>query len=216
MSFQADQWIHDLNWRYATKVFDPSKKISDHDWKVLEETLRLSPSSYGLQPWKFIVVQNPEMREKLRKVSWNQSQVTDCSHFVVITALKKVTPEYISSFIQHTAQVRNLDPATLAGYEKMMNGDLVTGPRAAAIRPWAERQCYLAFGNIMNAAAAMHIDTCPLEGLDPAAYDELLNLKDSNYATIAAVAVGYRHADDKYAQLKKVRFESNQVISWIK
>lgn len=129
---------------------------------------------------------------------------------------KKVTPEYISSFIQHTAQVRNLDPATLAGYEKMMNGDLVTGPRAAAIRPWAERQCYLAFGNIMNAAAAMHIDTCPLEGLDPAAYDELLNLKDSNYATIAAVAVGYRHTDDKYAQLKKVRFESNQVISWIK
>lgn len=201
-----------LNWRYACKKFDTSKKIRESDWNILTESLRLSASSYGLQPWKFIVVQDPEIRKQLFEVSWKQSPVTDCSHFVVLTYKEKMDEAHIGKFINQTAKVRNLEPASLDGFKNMMIQDLVKGPRSETINSWAQRQTYIAMGSILTTAAIMEIDTLPMEGLDPAAYDKILKLEGSGWKTVAALACGYRASDDKYQNLKKVRFDSADVI----
>ncbi len=215
MDFNTDRFINDLNWRYATKMFDSTKKLAQKDWLVLEESLRLSPSSYGLQPWKFLVVQNKDLRAKLKEVSWNQTQVVDCSHYVVFTTLKTVTKENVDEFVADIAKQRGVTVESLQGYRNAIIGDIVEGPRNEIAQSWAQRQSYIAMGNLMNAAAQMRIDTCPLEGLDPSAYDKILNLENTEYATVAAVAVGYRHVDDKYKDIKKVRFAKDRVIQFI-
>lgn len=204
-----------LQWRYATKQFDSQKKIPAADWSTLLESLRLAPSSYGLQPWQFLVVENPKVRQELRAVSWNQTQVTDASHFVVIAYKESMSEEDIARFIGHTAKVRSMDVNVLNGYRDMMIGDLVKGPRSSIINFWAQRQSYIAMGFLMETAALLSIDTCPLEGLDPAAYDKILKLENSGYKTVAAVACGYRHADDKYQSVKKVRYDQSDVIKVI-
>jgi len=203
-----------LNWRYACKKFDPTKKIRESDWNILVESLRLSASSYGLQPWKFIVVQNPEIRKQLLPLSWGQTPVTDASHFVVLTYKEKMDEAHIDKFIQETAKVRGMDASTLNGYKDMMMGDLVKGPRAQVINWWAQRQVYIAMGSILTTAAMMEIDTLPMEGLDPAGYDKVLSLEGTGYKTVAAVACGYRAADDKYQHAKKVRFETKDVVEY--
>jgi len=204
-----------FQWRYAVKKFDPIKKINQEQWKILEEALLYSPSSYGLQPWKFFVVQNPNLRTQLRAVSWNQPQVEECSHYVVFTTLRKVTEDYIGSFIEQMVAIRGGDTAQLDGYRKMMVGDLVNGGRSQIIQHWSQKQAYIAMGNLMHSAALLKIDSCPLEGIDPKAYDKILNLEDSAYSTAAAVALGHRASDDKYQQLKKVRFPKDQIIQII-
>lgn len=201
-----------LNWRYATKIFDSSKKISNEDWTSLKESLRLAPSSYGLQPWKFLVIQNPELRKELRAVSWNQSQVEDCSHFVVFTTLEKVTEDYVAKFITRNSEVSGIPVEKLKGFNDMMVGDLVKGPRSETINWWAQRQSYIAMGHLTLAAALLQIDTCCLEGLDAKAYDKILKLEGTGYKTIAAVACGYRSAEDKYQHNKKVRFQESDVF----
>lgn len=204
--------IANLEWRYATKKFDPSKKIDKKTWETLEQALVLTPSSYGLQPWKFIIVEDMETRKKLQAASWNQSQVTDCSHHVVFVIKEKMDEEHISKFIEQTAKVRNQDISTLEGYKKMMIGDLVNGPRAEVITEWAARQAYIALGNFMTAAAVLGVDTCPFEGIEPKKYDEILGLAGSGWKTVCACPAGYRAEDDKYAQAKKVRFSANDLI----
>ncbi|MBC7420863.1 MAG: NAD(P)H-dependent oxidoreductase [Bdellovibrio sp.] len=204
-----------LNWRYACKKFDPTKKIRESDWNILVESLRLSASSYGLQPWKFIVVQNPEVRKQLLPLSWGQTPVTDASHFVVLTYKEKMDEQHIDHFINQTAQVRAIPASDLAGYKNMMIGDLVNGPRSAIIDSWAQRQVYIAMGTLLTTAAMMEIDTLPMEGLDPIAYDKVLNLEGSGFKTVAAVACGYRSQDDKYQTAKKVRFALDEVVKYI-
>lgn len=204
--------VESLQWRYATKKFDATKKINSTDWEALEQSLLLAPSSYGLQPWKFLIVQNPAIRKQLTPASWNQTQIEDCSHLVVMTTLKKVDEAYVNMFINRTAEVRGMPADGLKGYADMMIGDLVKGPRSQIIQHWAQRQSYIAMGMLMESAALMKIDTCPIEGIDPVKYDEILNLKNTPYATVAVVACGYRHADDKYAGAKKVRFNKQDVI----
>jgi nitroreductase len=201
-----------LNWRYAVKKFDPSRKIEPNLWSALEQSLVLSPSSYGLQLWNFLVVENPNLREQLRTVSWNQSQVTDASHYVVITARESVTPGDVDRHLRRVAEVRGIPLESLGGYRAGVMGDVVEGPRSAIAASWAQRQTYIAMGFLMLAAAEMRIDTCPMEGLDPARYDEILGLKGSPYRTVAAVALGYRHPEDKYASAKKVRFPAMEMI----
>jgi nitroreductase len=201
-----------LQWRYAVKKFDAERKIPAAHWAVLKDSLRMSPSSYGLQPWKFIVVENPELRQKLREVSWNQSQVTDCSHYVVLTYKEKVDAEFIHKNMQKIAAVRNIGVESLAGFEKAITGDIVLGPRSKEIATWAQRQVYIAMGFLLHTAGILKIDSTPMEGLDPSAYDDLLELKGSGWKTVAAVALGYRHAQDPFVQNKKVRFDENEVF----
>lgn len=208
----GESLIQQLDWRYATKKFDPTKEIPAADWAVLEKALVLTASSYGLQPWKFIIVTDPALKAKLRPASWGQAQVEDCSHLVVFAAKKDITEADLDKFLARTAQVRGGTVDSLAGYKGFMMGDLVKGARHAIIHEWAARQTYIAMGNLLTSAALLGIDACPFEGLEPAKYDEILGLKDSGYATVAACPLGYRAADDKYAILPKVRFEAKDVI----
>ena len=214
MTIQPQEILEKLQWRYAVKKFDPSKKISEADWFVLEESLRLAPSSYGLQPWKFIVVQDPKIRAALTPVSWNQTQVEDCSHYVVLATLTKIEVAYVEKFVAKIGQVRELDVASLENYKNLMVSDLVNGPRSAIVQWWSQRQSYIAMGMLMETAALLDIDACPLEGIEPAAYDRILQLEGSGYASVAAVALGYRSLEDKYQLLKKVRFDRDDVIVW--
>ncbi len=204
--------IAQLEWRYAVKKFDSQKKISEQDWKAIEKSLLLTPSSYGLQPWKFILVENPHLRAKLTPLSWNQSQVAECSHFVVFASKNEIDEAYISKFIALNASTRGMPPEKLEGYKKMMVADLVTGGRSKTISEWATRQCYIALGNLMTTVAVMGIDACPMEGIEPAKYDEVLNLVGSGYQTCVACAVGFRSAEDVSAKLVKVRFQSEEVF----
>jgi nitroreductase len=202
--------IQSLQWRYATKVFDPERRIPAADWATLEEALVLTPSSFGLQPWKFIVVTDPVLKARLRGASWNQSQVEDCSHLVVFAIKKGFGAPEIQEYLERIALVRNVPLESLAGYKQFMTGTLVDGPFAAVIDEWASRQAYIALGNFMTCAAVLGIDTCPMEGLIPAQYDEILGLAD--YHTVMACPAGYRSGDDKYAALAKVRFPLDRMI----
>lgn len=204
--------IQQLKWRYATKKFDATKRIDPATWSALEEALVLSPSSYGLQPWKFLVVTDPALKTKLRAVSWNQAQVEDCSHHVVFLVKKDLGLPEIEHYVDRIAEVRGVSRESLAGYRGYMVSDLAEGPRAKTINEWAARQVYIALGNFMTAAAVLGVDTCPMEGLVPAKYDEILGLEDSGWATLCACPAGYRAADDKYAEVPKVRFPREEVI----
>lgn len=201
-----------LKWRYATKKFDAAKKIHSSLWSALEEALVLTPSSYGLQPYRFVVIADPELRRKLRAVSWDQPQVTDASHFVVFARKLAMTDADVERFVGLIAETRGSARGSLQGYYDMMVGDLVKGPRSAWIEEWTARQTYIALGNLLTSAALLGVDACPMEGLDPAKYDEILGLTAKGYGTTNVCALGYRADDDKYAQAKKVRFPNNELI----
>ena len=201
-----------LHWRYATKKFDPAKKIHPSVWSALEQALVLSPSSYGLQPYHFVVVTDPELRKKLRAASWDQPQVTDASHFVVFARKLTVTAADIEKFVGLIAETRASARDGLQSYYDMMVGDLVKGPRSAGIKEWTARQTYIALGNLLTSAALLGVDACPMEGIDPAQYDELLGLTAKGYGATNVCALGYRADDDKYADAKKVRFPNNELI----
>ena len=207
-----DTILDALNWRYATKVFDPGRKISRGDWRALEESLVLAPSSYGLQPYRFVVVDDPKIRATLRAASRGQGQVTDASHLVVFTAQQGMEEADIDRWLARVSTVRGVPTESLAAYRDMMVGDLVKGPRRSAIGAWAARQAYIALGQLLTEAALMGIDACPMEGLDPAAYDEILGLRGTGFGTLAICALGYRSANDGYANLKKVRYEADRLI----
>jgi nitroreductase len=200
-----------LQWRYAVKAFDPNHKIPNACWDSLETALQLTPSSYGMQPWKFIVVEDQGLKEQLRAASWNQKQVTDCSHFIVFTHHPDVQESDVDRFLSAMAKARKIPIENLAGYKKVIQNDL-NGPRKAMIAEWTARQCYIALGNFMTSAALVGVDTCPMEGLDPAKYDEILGLKDTRFRTVVACAAGYRAADDRFAAEAKIRYPKSEII----
>jgi nitroreductase len=215
MSFLSHETLlKTLEWRYAVKAFDPSRKISSHAWDTLEESLRLTPSSYGMQPWKFLIVQQTEVREALRLASWNQKQVTDSSHFVVFTHKETITEADVDHYVRAVASIRGITEQSLAGLRQVILGDIVKGPRSKVIQEWAARQCYIALGNFMTAAALLGVDTCAMEGLDPLQYDRILGLTGTGYRTVMACAAGYRSAEDPFASMKKVRYPKQEVIGY--
>ena len=204
--------VETLNWRYATKKFDAAKAIDEATWKALEEALVLSPSSYGLQPWKFLVVNDPALRAQLKEQSWGQSQVVDAARFVVFTHRTDLTEADIDRYLARIAEVRGVTVESLAGFRQMMVGNLVQGPKHATIADWTARQAYIALGQLMTAAAALGVDATPMEGLDPKAYDKILGLEGSGYATVMACALGHRAEDDAYAKLPKVRYAKDELV----
>lgn len=210
----ADQVLAALRWRYATKQFDASRKIPADVWDALEESLVLTPSSFGLQPWKFLVVRDPAIRAKLQTESWNQPQVTEASHFVVLTARTDLEKHDIETWISRMAVAQGKSMEDLAPLKGMIAGFAETMSREAR-HAWNTRQVYIALGQLMTATAVLGIDACPMEGISAAAYDRILGLESSGYATAVACALGYRSADDKYATTPKARFEKDAVISMI-
>jgi nitroreductase len=211
-TISIDTLLTQLKWRYATKKFDPMRKISAATWAALEQALVLSPSSYGLQPYRFIVVIDPKLREALKPLAWSQPQVTDASHFAVFARKTTLAESDVTKFVNMTTDSRGMPRGSLQGYYDMMVGDLVKGPRSAWVNEWAARQTYLALGNLLTAAALLGVDACPMEGLDPAKFDEVLGLPAKGYSTVCACALGYRAADDKYAAAKKVRYPVEELI----
>ncbi len=207
-----DTLLAQLNWRYATKKFDPAKTISDSDWAALEQALILTPTSYGLQPYKFLILTDPALRARLVPASWGQTQPVDCSHYVVFAARAQNTEADVDRYIVRMAEVRGAAPEALAGFKKVLMGDVVDGPRGQVALEWAARQAYIALGNFMTSAALVGVDTCPMEGFEPAKYDEILGLPAQGVRAVVACAAGYRAADDKYAALPKVRFPASELL----
>jgi nitroreductase len=207
------QLLEALKWRYATKVFDATKKIPNDVWETLKQALLLTPTSYGLQPYKFLVIENPAKRAELLPHSWGQKQVVDSSHYIVFTAQTKVTEAHVDKLISHTSHARGIPADALSSYRGMMLGDLVSGPRSKIAHEWATRQTYIALGNLMTCAALLGVDACPMEGFVPAEYDRVLGLSGSGYASVVCCALGYRSANDKYADLAKVRYEPADLLT---
>lgn len=200
-----------LNWRYATKKFDPARKISIEHFSYLLEVLRLSPSSFGLQPWKFIIVKEPVLRKELRLHAWNQPQVTDADTLIVFCALKTMDEKYVKNFVDRMVQVRGVSRESLLGYEQMMMGS-IKGRNPESIFQWMKNQVYIALGFFLNECAHLKIDACPMEGFDAKKFDEILGLTQQGLESVVLCAVGYRAPGDHYADLKKVRFDKNEVF----
>ena len=208
-----DTIVNQLRWRYATKQFDSNKKISAVDWATLEESLVLTPSSFGLQPWRFIVVTDPATKEKLVPVSWDQGQIADASHVVVFAIKKNVGAPEVNHYMNRIAQVRGVSAESLNGFRDVLLDFLSQPAEQFDVNFWSTRQVYIALGNFMTSAALLGIDTCPMEGIEPAKYDEILGLDAQGYKTVVVAAAGYRAASDKYATLPKVRFAPEDVIT---
>lgn len=204
--------LEQLNWRYATQRFDPTRKIADVEWRALEQALVLSPSSIGLQPWKFLVVTDAAVKAGLRAASWRQPQPEECSHFVVFAVRKDLDAGHVERHVERIIEVRGVERESLAKFQSMTLRNLEKARVEGRLDTWQTHQVYIALGQFMACAAMVGIDTCPMEGIDAAKFDEILGLAGTDYATVVACAAGYRAADDKYAATKKVRFRSEDVI----
>lgn len=211
-SITPDTLLSQLKWRYATKAFDSTKKIDQETWSAIEDSLVLTPSSFGLQPWHFFVIKSDQIRAELLPHSWGQEQVTQCSHFLVITSKTSMTEAEIDEFLTKTVEIRGGDLSALDGYRQMMVGFTERMDDHAKIA-WAKMQCYIALGQAMETAALLGIDACPMEGIIPAEYDRILGLSEKGLTTTVACAFGYRCPDDKYASAPKVRFDKKDVLT---
>lgn len=201
-----------LEWRYATKVFDPKRKIADDTWTSLEKSLILTPSSFGLQPWKFIVIQDQVLREELVPHAWKQRQVADCSHLLVIAVPKLLQETHIDANINRMIEVRGGSADGLLGFRNMVAGFRTQLEATGGLEQWAKLQAYIALGQFMLAASLLEIDTCPMEGFVPEKFDEILGLEKEGLTAAVLCPAGYRSEDDRYAGLPKVRFEASAII----
>ncbi len=211
----SEQLLDRLNWRYATKQFDPTRKINAQDWATLEDALLLTPSSGGLQPWKFIVVTDAAVRAKLSPASYGQPQITNASHLVVFAAKRNFNEADVDAFISRAAATRGVSIESLAPFRDMLVGGIVRAMDEQARDAWARNQAYIALGNLLTSAALLGIDACPMEGFDRAQYDEILGLKAQGYASAVIATVGYRAATDQSASAPKVRFPKEQVFAHV-
>lgn len=194
--------IDKLNWRYATKQYDATKKLTQEQVAQLQEAIRLAPTSYGLQPFKVLVIENPEVRTKLREQSWGQPQITDASHLFVFVAQNTMEPEHIDKYVSFTAETRGMNVEDLKGYGDFMKG-AVGNMTAEQQAIWNAKQAYIALGILMAQAAEMGVDSTPMEGFSKEGYNEILGLTD--YQTVVVAALGFRSADDQLQHAAKVR-----------
>lgn len=206
--------IDDLNWRYATDKFDPSKKISDKDLETLLEVLRLAPSSYGLQPMKILVVNDPEIRIRLRERSWGQSQITDASHLLVLCSQVSIEEKDIDDMIANTAITRELELSSLSRYGDFLKRT-ISKFQADHVKEWNMRQAYIALGHLLHACAQMKIDSTPMEGFDAEGYEAILGLDKKHLKAAVVCAIGYRSAEDEQQFLPKVRKSYDEFVEFL-
>ena len=206
--------IEQLNWRYATKKFDSTKKIDNETFEKIEKAMVLTPSSYGLQPWKFVVVVDQSTKQKLAEASFNQPQPKDCSHLVVITRLNEMPLAYVDKYLELIAQTREIPLDSLEGYKAKLSGFLERTSNEV-LESWMENQCYIALGNLLHTAAQLGVDACPMEGFAKERYNEILQLEEKGVSSVVVCALGVRADDDKYAELKKVRHPVSDVVLYV-
>ena len=206
-----NSFIDALNWRYATKKFDSAKKISEKDLNELLESARLSASSFGLQPWKFVVVEDKNLREKLKGEGFGQPQITDASHLIVLCSIRNLDEKYIKKYIEHVAKIRGISVDALKGSEDMMVGFAKQLGKQAMLE-WTKKQTYIALGTLLSACALKKIDASPMEGFNPEKFDEILGLEELDLVSTVLCAVGYRSEKDETQHYKKVRFEMKDIV----
>ncbi len=201
-----------LQWRYATKKFDSSAKINEQTWQDLEAAFRFAPSSLGLQLWKFIVIDSPELRSQLREASYGQAQVEDCSHFVVLCARRDVDEQDLTDYVELQKEIRNIsEESAQAALAKYRNYSFFWAD-APTTKCYVESQIHLAAGFLTHAAAKLEVDTCIIGGMNPAQYDAILGLDGTRYRAVLGMAFGYRSAEDSHAKDAKVRYASERLI----
>ena len=210
-----NSFIENQNWRYATKKFDASKKISDKDLEILKEAIRLSTSSYGLQPYKIFIIENPEIRAKLQPVSWGQTQITEASHLFVFANIVDIQDNHIDDYINNIIKTRGLKIEDIKGYSDFMKSKITTLD-AGLKSVWTSKQTYLALANLMNAAAELKIDVTPMEGFETEKYNEILGFNEQGLNASLVATVGYRHLEDQTQFFTKVRKSNSELFTTIK
>jgi len=196
--------ISKLNLRYATKLFDPLKKISESDMEKLLEAISLSASSFGLQPYTILVVQDPKIRTELRSAAWDQAQITDAAALLVFAVKFEANSKTVDQYVDLVAETRHLSKDSLTGFGDRMKQSL-QNMNPVALDSWVSKQAYIALGFGLVSAAVMGIDSCPMEGFNPSAFDKILDINKIGLKSKVLLAVGYRSSKDGYQQLAKVR-----------
>lgn len=203
--------IKQLNWRYATKKFDASKKLSPEQLNIILEATNLAASSYGLQPYQILVIENPEIRQLLKEAAFGQTQVTDASQVIVFAAKTNLNSADVDAYLELISKVRNLDIADLGEYSTMMKGSLANlNEEQKTI--WAGKQTYIALGHLLTACAISHIDACPMEGFNHEAFDNILGLKEKNLTSMVMATIGFRSEKDTYQHAPKVRKPLDEMV----
>ena len=204
-------FITNQNWRYATKKFDATKKISTEDLETLKEAIQLSTSSYGLQPYKVFIIENPELRAKIQPFAWGQSQIVDASQLLVFANITNFGETEIDQYIANMADTRGISVESVKGYADFMKMKITALPEEQR-NTWTSKQTYLALANLMNAAAELKIDVTPMEGFEPENVNEVLGLKELGLNASLLATIGYRHEEDATQHYKKVRKPKNELF----
>ncbi len=204
-------YIENLKWRYATKKFDSSKKISSENLEKLKEAIQLSVSSYGLQLYKVIIVETAALREKLKPVSWGQDQITEASHLIVFCNYTNVKDKHVDDFLNMTAKSQDMEVKNLSEYGDFMKGKIKEMTTSESLN-WTSRQTYLALGNLLNACAELKIDSCPMEGFEPEKYNDILELSKQGLNAAVIATIGYRSNEDHTQNRPKVRKSLNELF----
>lgn len=206
-----NNYIENLNWRYATKKYDTEKKVSEEDLKTLKEAVRLSVSSMGLQPYKVLVITDPEVREKLKAAAYNQSAITDASHLFVFANVVNVGQEQIDEYVDNIITTRGITKENIAPFVSSMENFI--GAQDETNRNfWTSKQAYLALNSLIITAAMLKIDATPMEGFNKEEFNKILGLDKMGLNAAVVGAVGYRHEEDAFQHMKKVRKSENELF----
>lgn len=204
-------FIKDQRWRYATKKFDANRKISAVDLEILKEAIQLSTSSYGLQPYKVFIIENPKLRAEIQPAAWGQSQIVDASQLLIFANITNFGETEIDRYINNMAETRGIPVENIKGYADFMKMKI----NALSVEErdiWTSKQTYLALANLMNAAAELKIDVTPMEGFEPEAVNEILGLKKLGLNASLLATIGYRHEEDATQHYAKVRKPKNELF----
>lgn len=204
-------FITNQKWRYATKKFDATKKISLEDLETLKDAIQLSTSSYGLQPYKVFIIENPELRAKIQPFAWGQSQIVDASQLLVFANIINFGEVEIDNYINNLAETREIPVESVKGYADFMKMKITALPEEQR-NTWTSKQTYLALANLMNAAAELKIDVTPMEGFEPENVNEVLGLNTLGLNASLLATIGYRHEEDATQHYKKVRKPKNELF----
>jgi len=203
--------LEQLKWRYATKKFDETKKVSSDTIGILKEAFNLTATSFGLQPIKLIVVSNPEVIQNLVPLSFNQGQIGNASHIFIICIENKVDTAFIKNYFDLVERTRNTPREILSSFENFLIDDF-SKKTSEEIKYWATKQAYLVLGNLLTVCAIEKVDSCPIEGFSPDKYDEYLALSEKGLSAVLVMAVGHRAKDDVFSEFKKVRRGVDELV----
>ena len=208
------QIIADLNWRYATKQYDATKKLTNEQLEIIKDSLRLTPSAYGIQPLKFIFVASPALREQIKEIAFNQGQVVDASHLLIICSYTSIDEDYLNNHVSLVTETRNTPAERAAGFSEFLKKNILN-MADSDVEPWNVHQAYIALGQLLHTCASMRVDATPMEGFNAKKLDELLGLADQKVKSVLLCPIGFRSTEDNYQHLAKVRKPKEQLFQTI-